>query len=76
MRTTVDLPPALRRRVEELARDRGQSISTVVADLAIRGLDQLDEPVVVTTDPRTGFPVFHVGRRVTPEDVAEMLDDE
>lgn len=76
MRTTVDLPPALRRRVEELAHDRGQSISAVVSELALRGLDQLEEPIVITSDPRTGFPVFHVGRRVTSDDVADLLDDE
>jgi predicted transcriptional regulator len=76
MRTTVDLPPAARRRVEEIARERGQSISAVIAELALRGLAQLDEPVVVRADPATGFPIFSIGRRVTSEDVAEMLDEE
>lgn len=76
MRTTVDLPPAVHRRARELAQQRGQSLSAVVADLTARGLGQLDEPVEVRSDPRTGFPVLSLGRRVTSEDVAEALDDE
>ncbi len=76
MRTTVDLPPAAHRRAKELAAARGESLSKVVADLAIRGLAQLDTPVEVSTDPRTGMPLLHVGRRVTDADVAELLDVE
>jgi len=76
MRTTVDLPPALHRRVSAFARARGQSLSTTVAQLAARGLDQLDEPLAVGIDERSGFPVLHVGRLITSEDVADALDDE
>ena len=76
MRTTVDLPPAIHRRARELAESRGQSLSSVVADLAIRGLSQLDQPLVITTSPTSGFPVVSVGRTVTAEDVAEALDEE
>lgn len=76
MRTTVDLPPAVHRRARELAAQRGQSLSAVVADLTVRGLAQLDTPVEVRTDPRTGLPTVSVGRKVTSEDVAELLDDE
>lgn len=42
----------------------------------MRGLDQLDEPLVIRTDERSGFPVISVGRRITAADVATMLDDE
>lgn len=76
MRTTVDLPPALHRRAQELARARGQSLSATLAELAARGLGQLEEPVVVRTDSASGFPVLSVGRRVTSDDVAEALDEE
>jgi hypothetical protein len=48
----------------------------MVAELATYGLSHLDEPIVVVTDPRSGFPVVRVGRRVTSEDVADALDDE
>ena len=76
MRTTVDLPPAVHRRASELAKRRGQSLSATLADLAARGLGQLDEPVVVGVDPVSGFPVISVGRRITSDDVAEALDED
>jgi hypothetical protein len=76
MRTTVDLPPAVHRRASELAKRRGQSLSSVVAELATYGLSQLDEPMVVRTDPRSGFPVVSIGQRITSQDVADALDDE
>jgi hypothetical protein len=52
------------------------SLSAVIAELTVRGLSQLDEPVVVSTDERSGFPVVSIGRRVTSEQVAAALDDE
>ena len=76
MRTTVELPPAAHRRAREIAELRGQSLSAVVADLTIRGLAQLDEPVQVTTELISGFPMISLGRRITTEDVARALDDE
>ena len=76
MRTTVDLPPAVHRRAAQLARQRGQSLSSVIAELATYGLSRLNEPLVVTTDPQSGFPVVSLGRPITSEDVAEALDDE
>lgn len=76
MRTTVDLPPNVHRRAQELAKARGQSLSATLAELTARGLSQLGEPVVVRTDADTGFPVLSVGRRVTSDDVAVALDDE
>jgi hypothetical protein len=76
MRTTVDLPSGVHRRVLELAQARGASLSATIADLAVRGLQQLDEPVTLSVDERSGFPVLTLGRRVTSEDVADALDDE
>ena len=76
MRTTVDLPPAVHRRVQQLAHARGQSLSATLAELTARGLSQLDEPLVVGTDDASGFPVLSLGRRITSEDVAAALDDE
>ncbi len=76
MRTTVDLPPAVHRRARKLAQERHQSLSTVVADLAVRGLATLGEPLEVTTDPTSGFPVITLGRRITSAEVADALDDE
>ena len=76
MRTTVNLPPGVHRRAQELARARGQSLSTVIADLTVRGLAALDEPVRLTTDPQTGLPTITLGRRISSAEVADALDDE
>ena len=76
MRTTVDLPPAVHRRARELALERHQSLSTVVADLTARGLAALGESLEITTDPTSGFPVITLGRRITAAEVADALDDE
>jgi hypothetical protein len=76
MRTTVDLPPAVHRRASELAKEHHQSLSAVVADLTIRGLAALGEPVMVSTDPISGFPTISLGHRVTAADVADALDGE
>jgi hypothetical protein len=76
MRTTVDLPQAVHRRAVEIAERTGQSLSAVIVDLTVRGLSQLDVPVLVATDERPGFPVISVGRRVTSEQVTAALDEE
>ncbi|WP_276938753.1 hypothetical protein [Ferrimicrobium acidiphilum] len=76
MRTTVDLPAAVHRRVRELALERHQSLSTVVADLTMRGLTALGESLGITTDPRSGFPVITLGRQITAAEVVNALDDE
>lgn len=76
MRTTIDLPPGLHERLRQLARERGESVSSVLTQLAASGLSRLGSPTVVETDPRTGFPVIDVGRTVTAQEVAEALDEE
>lgn len=76
MRTTVDLPPAVHRRAQALAESRHQSLSATVADLTVRGLAALGEPVEVATDPVSGLPVISLGRPVTAAEVATALDDE
>jgi hypothetical protein len=76
MRTTVDLPPAVHRRAVQLAKQRGQSLSSVIAELATYGLSRLNEPLVLRIDPQSGFPVVSLGRQITSEDVASALDDE
>ncbi|WP_193598620.1 hypothetical protein [Microbacterium sp. YJN-G] len=75
MRTTVDLPPAVHARTLELARARGISLSALLSELTVRGLAQIDEPVRLATDERTGLPMLSLGRRLTSEDVAELIDE-
>lgn len=76
VRTTVDLPAAVHRRARELAAQRGESLSSVLADLTIRGLAQLGSPVVLETDSGSGMPVLSLGRRISSADVADAVDEE
>jgi len=76
MRTTVDLPPAVHRRAQALAQSRHQSLSATVADLTVRGLAALGEPVELASDPVSGLPVISLGRPVPAVEVADALDDE
>lgn len=76
MRTTVDLPPAVHRRALELAAQLDRSLSSIVADLTVRGLAQLDAPVALSVDKRSGLPVLSIGSTITSEDVAAALGDE
>lgn len=76
MRTTVDLPPAAHQRASALARARHQSLSSTLAELVTIGLARLGEPATITTDENTGLPVISIGRPLTSEQVASLLDDE
>ena len=50
-------------------------MSATIAELTARGLSQLDEPISISTDERSGFPVISVGRAVTSREVADLLDE-
>jgi len=76
MRTTVDLPPSVHRRAMELALRDHRSLSAVIADLTTRGLAQVDDPVVFSIDPDSGLPVLSIGRGLTSDQVADLVDEE
>ncbi len=76
MRTTVDLPPAVHRRAQELARERHVSLSSAVAELTIRGLATVGDTLTILTDPVSGLPSVTLGHPVSSADVADALDDE
>ena len=56
MRTTVDLPPAVHRRASALARQRHQSLSTVLADLTA---EREREEQILRAKQRVFESVFH-----------------
>lgn len=74
MRTTIDFPDDLHRRVSMLARDRNQTLSQAVADL-LRSVLTPGGPSPVRTDEASGLPVVSVGRVVTTDDVRSLDDD-
>ncbi len=74
MRTTIDLPDDLHAIASSLARDRGCTLSTAVADLLRRALGPNTQVEVV--DRRTGFPLLASGRPITSDDVGGLDDEE
>lgn len=76
MRTSVDLGPEVRRRVEAIAERTGASLSATIAELTVRGLAILGEPLRIDADERSGFPVVSLGRKVTSAEVGALLDEE
>ncbi len=76
MRSTVDLPPEVHRRVKLIAAQRNESLSNVIRDLAVRGLAALDDPERVVPSPITGFPTISSGRSFTADEIAELIDED
>ena len=75
MRTTVDLTEEAYKAVKAMARERGESIGTVMSELILRGAQ---EPPVVMGKLRLvdGWPVVSYGKRVTSEDVRDLLAED
>ena len=59
-----------------MAKERGVSMSAVIADLTVRGLAQIDEPVQLETEPSTGLPCLSLGRRITSAEVDQLVDED
>jgi negative regulator of replication initiation len=79
MRTTVDLPEDLHRIVTSLASHTRRSLSQTAADLMRRGLAvparTRASSSSVRVDAKTGLPVLHGPRAITPEDVKALEDE-
>lgn len=74
VRTTIDLPSDLHAAARSIARDRGCTLSEVVADLIRRGLGQAGTVEYGRSD-LTGLPTAKVGRTVTNDDIRSLEDD-
>jgi len=75
MRTTVDLPETLHRRLRRAALDRHVSMSRLVAELIEEGLSP-SPPTLRIVEGAHGLLAFEVGHPITAEDVALMEDEE
>ena len=74
MRTTVDLDEDVLKAVKEISRLHHHSLGRVLSDLARRGLQPSNAPMI---EERHGVPVlvhFPNPMPVTPELVRELLD--
>lgn len=76
MRTTVDLPPALHRRVRALAASRRTSVSATIAELTRQAIDQLEPDDEVVIDDESGLPAFAAERAISNDEVLAFLDED
>ena len=80
MRTTIDIPEREHALFSALAHDHGTSLSKLVVELALRGLQNqsavAEAPAKYEVDLETGLPVFRSGRPVTIDDVRALEDEE
>jgi predicted transcriptional regulator len=76
MRTTIDIPDDLLRRLKAMARDRNQSLSKTIAQTVEAGFHKPSQPGTIEINPATGLPLVYLGRPSTTEDVRSLDDDE
>lgn len=78
MRTTIDIPEAIRARAKALAHDRGMSLSATLGEIVTEYFAPRDQQPQLKAEisPTTNLPVRHIGRVLTSEDVANLWDDE
>jgi hypothetical protein len=76
MRTTVDLPPSLHRRVAAHAAANGQSISATLASLVAKAATSLPDGQTVSKDPVTGFPMAVYGEPITATQAARLIEED
>ncbi len=74
MRTTINLSPEAYHIARAVARDRNQTMSEVINDFvtAVHQTSLVEEKTLSAA----GFPLLSIGRRVTSEDVRQMIDDD
>ncbi len=76
MRTIVDLPQEIHAIATAIARDQGRSLSAVISDLVQKGLAKSAErsSEVPPGTIRAGFPILHLPRTITSDDVLRAGD--
>jgi len=76
MRTTIDIPSGLHQSIKAYAEMQGQSFSTSVTEMMLRGIATVDMPSTLHQSPVTGLLVFNSGRPITSKEVAALIDED
>ena len=76
MRTTLDIDQDSYRLAKAIAAQKGISMGKLVAEAIQRQYGASDTPSTEIGTSVAGFPVVTIGRPITPEDVADALDDD
>ena len=75
MRTTIDLTPEAYHLAKSLARERKQSMGSVVSAYIVGPTVAKAPAGLVLGVSAAGFPTFDGGKRRTVEDVKAMIDE-
>ena len=76
MRTTVNLPDDLHRRIVSVAKDMNKTMSEALVDILRRGLGQPVSKLAITVDAETGLPQLELGEVVTTDEVRSLIDED
>lgn len=76
MRTTVNLPDDLHRRIVSVAKDMNKTMSEALVDILRRGLGQPASKLAITVDAETGLPQIELGDVVTTDEVRSLIDED
>ena len=76
MRTTVNLEPDAYRLARALAARGKTSIGKILSDALMNQFKSQNEPSSMVSTDSKGFPSLYLGRTITPEDVAAVLEEE
>jgi hypothetical protein len=78
VRTTIDIPPLLHRRIKDHAAQSGQTFTATATEALMRGMEPITTPPNSYISPVTGLMVFDFqrGHQVTPEEVADIIDED
>lgn len=77
MRTTIDLPADKHQQLRAIAAKRAISLGQLVTeltDLALGSHPANDDEGLLATSPVTGFLTLKLGRAISSEEVAALLD--
>jgi predicted transcriptional regulator len=76
MRTTVNLPDDVHRRIVSVAKDTNRTMSEALVDILRRGLGQPASKLALTIDSETGLPQVELGDVVTTDEVRSVTDED
>ena len=75
MRTTLDLTPEAYHLAKAVARERKQSMGTVVSEFIVKPPVTEQPNRIILGTSKAGFPTFSSGRPITTEEVTAMIDE-
>lgn len=76
MRTTIDLDPSAHKLAKAIARQRHVSLGRVISDAILNRYDEQSSPDFEIGTTELGLPAIYIGRPITREEVAALIEEE